>query len=76
MRYPDGVGPATWLMPAATIANVLCGSPLFSSATHAAAERVVRDVLEGSPPEGRDAAADRRAVVNRYRGILRERRQL
>jgi hypothetical protein len=40
----------------------------------AAAERVVRDVLEGSPLEGRDAAADRRDVVIRCRGILRERR--
>jgi len=41
----------------------------------AAAERVVRDVLESSPLEGRDAAADRQAVVIRCRGILRERRR-
>jgi hypothetical protein len=40
----------------------------------AAAELVVRDVLEGSPLEGRDASADRQAVVSRCRGILRERR--
>ena len=39
----------------------------------AAAEQVVRDVLASSPPQVRDAGAERRAVVNRCRAILRER---
>jgi hypothetical protein len=39
----------------------------------AAAEQVVRDVLASSPPQVRDAAANRQAVVKRCRAILRER---
>jgi hypothetical protein len=39
----------------------------------AAAEQVVRDVLASSPPQVRDAGAERRAVVSRCRAILRER---
>jgi hypothetical protein len=39
----------------------------------AAAEQVVRDVLASSPPQVRDAGAERRAVVNRCRAILHER---
>jgi hypothetical protein len=42
----------------------------------AAAEQAVRDVLTSSPPQGRDAGAERQAVVNRCRAILRERRGL
>jgi hypothetical protein len=38
-----------------------------------AAEQVVCDVLESSPPQVRDAEAERRAVVIRCRAILRER---
>jgi hypothetical protein len=40
---------------------------------HATAEQVVRNVLASSPPQVRDAGAERRAVVNRCRAILRER---
>jgi hypothetical protein len=36
----------------------------------AAAEQVVRDVLESSPPQARDAEAERRAVVSRCRAII------
>jgi hypothetical protein len=39
----------------------------------AAAEQVVRDALASSPPQVRDAGAERRAVVKRCRAILRER---
>ena len=39
----------------------------------AEAEQVVRDVLASSPPQVRDAEAERRAVVIRCRAILRER---
>jgi hypothetical protein len=39
----------------------------------AAAEQVVRDVLASSPPQVRDAGAERRVAVNRCRAILRER---
>jgi hypothetical protein len=42
----------------------------------AAAEQVVRDVLASSPPQVRDAGAERQAVVNRCRAILRKRRGL
>jgi hypothetical protein len=42
----------------------------------ASAEQVVRDVLESSPPEGRDVAAERQAVVVRCRAILRKRHGL
>jgi hypothetical protein len=42
----------------------------------AAAEQVVRDVLASSPPQVRDARAERQAVVSRCRAILRERRGL
>jgi hypothetical protein len=40
---------------------------------HAAAEQVVRDVLASSSRQVRDAGAERQAVVNRCRAILRER---
>ena len=40
----------------------------------AVAEQVVRDVLASSPPQVRDAGAERRAVVSRCRAILRERK--
>ena len=40
----------------------------------ATAEQVVREVLESSPPQGRDVTADRQALANRCRAILRERR--
>jgi hypothetical protein len=39
----------------------------------AAAEQVVRDVLASSPPQVRDAGAERQAVVNRCRAIICER---
>jgi hypothetical protein len=39
----------------------------------ATAEQVVRDVLASSPPQVRDAGAERRAVVNRCHAVLRER---
>jgi hypothetical protein len=42
----------------------------------AAAEQVVRDVLASSPPQVRDARAERQAGVRRCRAILRERRGL
>lgn len=42
----------------------------------AAAEQVVRDVRASSPPQVRDAEAERQAVVIRCRAILRERRGL
>ena len=42
----------------------------------AAAEQVVRDVLASSPPQVRDAGAERRAVVSRCRAIPRERGEL
>lgn len=39
----------------------------------ATAGQVVRDVLASSPPQARDAGAERQAVVIRCRAILRER---
>ena len=39
----------------------------------APAGQVVRDMLASSPPQVRDAGAERRAVVNRCRAIIRER---
>jgi hypothetical protein len=42
----------------------------------AAAEQVVRDMLASSPPQVRDAGAERQAVASRCRAILRKSRGL
>ena len=41
---------------------------------HSAAEQVVRDVLESSPPQVRDAEAERRPRSSRCRAILAQAR--
>jgi hypothetical protein len=61
------------MIPAATQERSLVRLAKFLLHDQAPAEQVVRDVLAGSPPQDRDAVADRKAVVIRCRTIRRGR---